>query len=83
MSTSTQTDERIRQVFRDVYRHRGLKPHALPADAPLDSSLGLQSIDLAEVVIRLEDEFGFDPFAEGIPSGVRTFGDLVRLYDDA
>jgi acyl carrier protein len=74
---------RIRRVFHKVYANRGVEPHPLPDSAALDGSLGLESIDLAEVVVRLEEEFGFDPFADGIPAGLRTFGDLVRLYAPA
>ena len=37
-------------------------------------------MDFAIIVVKLEEEFGFDPFAEGIPDGVRTYGDLVKLY---
>ena len=41
--------------------------------------VGLDSLDLAQVVVTLEQEWGVDPFRKsGGP--IRTFGDLVRAY---
>jgi acyl carrier protein len=39
----------------------------------------LDSLDLAIVVVTLEEELGVDPFREG-REGVRTFGELVSAY---
>ncbi|MBV8147303.1 MAG: acyl carrier protein [Gammaproteobacteria bacterium] len=45
---------------------------------------GLDSLGLAILVARLEDELGIDPFASGqfVESPV-TFGDFVRVYERA
>jgi len=48
----------------------------------LTGTIGLDSLDLAAMVVRLEQRLGVDPFREGAPA-VRTFGDLVRLYETA
>ena len=48
----------------------------------LTGTLGLNSLDLAVVVVRLEQELGVDPFRDGQPM-VATFGDLVALYEQA
>ncbi|MBM4061143.1 MAG: acyl carrier protein [Planctomycetes bacterium] len=72
--------QRIHRVFRDVFANRGRRSPELMAESPLDASLGLESLDFAEVVVRLEMEFGVDPFANGVPAGVRRLGDLYRLY---
>ncbi len=55
----------------------------LTDDLPLLDS-GLDSLCLAVVVARLEDELGVDPFAtaEEIAFPV-TIGDLVALYESA
>lgn len=43
---------------------------------------GLDSLSVALVVARLEDAFGFDPFAhEGMEFPV-TYGDFVKLYEN-
>lgn len=73
-------EERIRNVFAEVFAGKGLVSPEITADTVLDTSLGLESLDFAEIVLRLEEEFGFDPFANGIPPHVGVFGDLAPLY---
>jgi acyl carrier protein len=79
MQTSDK-DHRVIQVISTVFRNKGLEPPALTPDTVLDRSLGLESIDFAEVVVRLEREFNRDPFASGDVPAVRTIHDLARLY---
>ena len=52
----------------------------LDADTPLDGSLGLDSLHVAEVVVRLEAAFGFDPFTGRSVDNLQTVGDLAELY---
>ena len=60
--------------------HKGLiSPQLLP-ETVLDGSLGLESLDFAELVVRLEQAFGVDPFSKGSIPEVRTLGDLCALY---
>jgi len=54
--------------------------------APLSDDLalfesGLDSLCLAILIVRLEDEFGFDPFTGTNHFVPETFGDFVRAYD--
>lgn len=48
-----------------------------PASA-LSADLGLDSLDLAELSVMLEDELGSDPFSDGIVPA--TVGDLLGFY---
>ena len=64
-----------------IIRAKGLTVPELSPETRLDSDLGLESLDFAELVIRLEDELGQDPFAKGTPPAVRTVSDLAALYD--
>ncbi|MDA7950453.1 MAG: acyl carrier protein [Pirellulaceae bacterium] len=41
---------------------------------------GLESLDLAELVIRLEQSFGFDPFSRGVTTPLETVADLCKVY---
>ena len=75
------THSKIVQVFTQVFQNKGFTPPPLNSETVLDGSMGLESLDFAEVVVRLEDVFGTDPFANGVPAGVRTLGDLSRLYE--
>jgi acyl carrier protein len=55
----------------------------LTDDMPLLDT-GLDSLCFAIIVVRLEEELGFDPFGtmEGEAFPV-TLGDFVKLYEDA
>jgi acyl carrier protein len=54
------------------------------ANADRLSDLGLGSLDLAEVIVKLEAALDVDPFAELVSvTSLRTVGDLLRAYADA
>ena len=48
----------------------------LSDDSPLDS------LDLATLIVTLEEETGLDPFRDGFVE-FRTIGELAALYDKA
>ena len=70
----------VLDTLREIFSNNGLQPPALTAETPLDNTLGLDSMDFAELVVRLEDKFGFDPFASGTPPRLQKIGDLVEFY---
>jgi len=82
MALMTQSDNlnRVIEEFRTVFKNKGLEPPALSAETPLDGSLGFESLDFAEVVMRLEQVFGKDPFSSGTVPELSTVGDLCSLY---
>jgi acyl carrier protein len=46
--------------------------------------LGLDSLGIAVLVTRLEDELGLDPFTDSdISSPPVTLGEFIRLYENA
>ena len=51
-------------------------------DDALVATIGLDSLDLAVMTVRLEQQFGNDPFRQG-PRAVRTFGELVAVYEQS
>jgi acyl carrier protein len=82
MSTVTQSDNLSIVIgeFHTVFKNKGINPPALTAETILDGSLGLESLDFAEVVMRLEQVFGKDPFAGDTIPEVSTMADLCGLY---
>jgi acyl carrier protein len=66
--------------LREVFRNRKLTSPALGPETVLDASLGLESLDFAELVVRLEQVFGRDPFAQGAIPEIVTIRDLASLY---
>ena len=53
------------------------------ADTPVDARLGLDSLDWAAIVVRLEGVLGVDPFEEGVDRELKTIQDIVGVYEDA
>lgn len=48
----------------------------LDFEAPLlDAALGLDSLDLAEIIVSIEKEMGFSPFESGSPP--KTWNDIL------
>jgi acyl carrier protein len=73
----------ILSQFKTVAEEQNKKLPPLSDDLALLES-GLDSLCLAIIVARLEDELGFDPFSadEDIDLPV-TLSDFIRLYEDA
>lgn len=67
---------RAQQLLRD----KGLKPVVLTESTHLlDGSIGIDSLDLAAIVVDLQNNTGKDPFENGfVPFS--TMGELVDLY---
>ncbi len=82
MTSTTQgpSIEKVIEEFSTVFKNKGLNPPPLSSETVLDNSLGLESLDFAEVVVRLEQVFGKDPFANGTIPELKTLGDLCALY---
>lgn len=72
----------IASQFEQVAGEQGRKLSRLSDELKLLDS-GLDSLSFALIVVRLEQELGFDPFdvAEDVRFPV-TFGDFVRLYEN-
>lgn len=79
-------DDIARVILRTVGETLAAKGHPrlnLDLASPVDERLGLDSLDWAAVVVRLEMETGIDPFAQGMTRELRTISDLVDLYVSA
>src|SRR5262245_1648648 len=73
--------ESIRAAIARVLPDKGRPPASLSDEVPLgEEGLGLDSLDLATIVARLDAELGMDPFAGG-GHMFRTVGEFIRLYE--
>lgn len=70
----------VLQIIGETLLAKDLSAQGLGLDSLVDSSLGLDSLDWAAVVVRVELETGVDPFAEGTVGTVKTVSDLIDLY---
>jgi hypothetical protein len=78
--TLTENQGRVIEVLLDVFKSKGLSAPPLAPETVLDQ-IGLESLDFAQAVIRLEEITGKDPFATGAEYQIRTLSDLAVLYD--
>jgi acyl carrier protein len=71
--------ETIEQAIHEVLAGSGRAPKAICPEHALSAEIGLDSLDVAQVVVLLEQRLGVDPFRVGGRS-IRTFGDLHLAY---
>jgi acyl carrier protein len=69
----------VERAIQHVLSNSGRAGLVLKDEDLLFGKIGLDSLDLAQVVVALEQELKVDPFRKS-GSPIRTFGDLVRAY---
>ena len=69
--------------IHEVIRNKGLEPRRIDAATKLDSALDLDSLDYAELVVRLHGALRVDPFVSGDAFDVTTVGELAAVYEKA
>jgi acyl carrier protein len=72
-------ENKLIQIFNTVLSNRGRKEiNKLPPDTDLKNDIGFDSLDLAELTVRIEAEYGIDIFEKGI---IRKVGEILeKLY---
>jgi acyl carrier protein len=80
MISITENQGRIIELLAEVMKTKGLAAPSMGPDTVLDQ-LGLESLDFAQVVIRMEEITGKDPFATGAEYQIKTLSDFAVLYD--
>ncbi len=82
MNKDTDLRRQIVAVVNKILSDSG-RPTCQPTDQDtLTSDLGLDSLDLAVLVVTLEQQLGVDPFRDG-SAPVHTLGDLIDVYAEA
>jgi acyl carrier protein len=69
----------IEEAIGVLLARRGAGDVEIDRRSRLSADLGLDSLELAELSAVLEDEFGRDPFSEGILPD--TVGELADFYE--
>lgn len=57
----------------------GVNPESVTADSAFVDDLGADSVDLMDLSMALEEEFGIEELGEEEATAITTVGDLVRL----
>jgi acyl carrier protein len=80
MADSESIQATVGQVINRVLTDTGRHSRQFHDDDTLTGMIGLDSLDLAVMVVGLEQALGVDPFRTGAHP-VQTFGELVALYE--
>ncbi len=75
----TATESQVAEVLLEIFVNKNLAQPQLAGHTVLDQ-LGLESLDFAQAVIRLEELTGKDPFANAVDYQIKTLSDLAALY---
>ncbi len=70
----------LEAIIHDIASSKGASvPKLTESTLMLGDALPIDSLDLASIVVRLEEVTGYDPFSEGFIE-FRTASELARLY---
>ncbi len=78
--TQGRVEETINSTIAAVMAARELDPGGIEPLSRLSDTLGLRSLDLAQIVLTLEDDLKIDPFQTNPITSIRTVGDLTDAY---
>ena len=70
----------VYEILVDVMTEQGLDATDINDDAKLVDGLGLKSMDIAQVVVTLEEDLEVDPFQDLPITSIQTVGDLIKAY---
>ena len=74
-------EKTVLRALRGLMRGKKDRPKDLHLDSHLYDDLKLDSLEVAELSVLLEDDLGKDPYSEGVEP--RTIGEVVEFYKSA
>lgn len=77
--TQPNVADAVAQVINRVLTDSGRSSRSFQDDDTLTGAIGLDSLDLAVLVVGLDQALGVDPFRAGARP-VQTYGELIHLY---
>lgn len=78
MASEKTVEEKVREI---VVEQLGVKPEQVTAEAKFIEDLGADSLDVVELVMALEEEFGHEiPDEEA--EKLTTVGDVIKYIED-
>ncbi|ABF40374.1 hypothetical protein Acid345_1372 [Candidatus Koribacter versatilis Ellin345] len=73
--------DELSETIRAIIRERGDVPSELAPTTPI-LECGLDSLDIASLVARLEERYGVDPFSDDSLNEVpQNLGQMAALYE--
>lgn len=74
----TSTEETVLDAIAFLLAERGTDVPEITGESAIHEDLGFDSLELAELSVRLEDQLGRDPYSAGVQP--RTVGELLAFY---
>jgi len=72
-------EEKLKGIINIILEKNGKRPiEQLNCNLSVRNDLGMDSFDLAELTVRIEDEFGVDIFEGGIVDTVQQILDKIN-----
>ena len=68
----------VERIIKDILSENGEPTNSAITNETELINLGLGSLDLATLTVRIEDEYGVDIFEDGI---VKTVGEIVDILE--
>ena len=65
------------RIIEMICEQFGMEPEELSENTTFTDDMGIDSVDVVELVVMLEDEFGLDEIPEEDLKQMRTIGDLA------
>jgi len=76
------TFKALQEAIAEIQQQQQYEPVSIVESSELVAEIGLQSLDIAQLVAMLEVKLEKDPFANGATlESVTTAGQLSRLYE--
>ncbi|MBQ8143351.1 MAG: acyl carrier protein [Butyricicoccus sp.] len=70
--------EKLQQLLAEEF---SIEPEEITMETSFMDDLEADSLDLVEMMMALEDEFGIDPITEEEAATLKTVGDVVALIN--
>ena len=77
MADKTNTIDKVKDI---ISKQLSVKPEEIKNDSNIAEELGADSLDLVEILMSLEDEFGISIPDEAIPE-IKTINDVVAFIE--
>lgn len=71
--------EKLTELLAEQF---SVEPETITMDTSFEDDLGADSVDIVELSMGLEEEFGVEEMAEEEIASIKTVGDLVRYLQN-
>ena len=72
-------EERVKDVISQIV---GVPPDVLLSTTDIIGKFGIDSLDVAEIAVELQEEFNIDVPSEALEGSVLLVGDIVKFIEN-